>query len=59
MKIWFVCDENHETQCIYTNEAVDKLKTDPIRCIRHGALLFSSKAHDGMSRAEIEKVIHG
>ena len=54
-RVWFVCDEMRETPCIYSNEAVGKLTSDPLRCIRHGALLFSTAHHDGMSRSEVER----
>ena len=54
-RVWFVCDESRQTPCIYSNEAVGKLKSDPPRCIRHGSLLFSTARHDGMTRAEVEK----
>jgi hypothetical protein len=58
-RVWFVCDERRGTPCIYSNEALGKLKSDPPRCIRHGALLFSTARHDGMSRSDVERDVRG
>ena len=60
-RIWFICDclgSRRDTPCIYSGEAVEKLKTDPLRCIRHGNLLFSSAYYDGWSRREVEREVH-
>ena len=58
-RIWFICDVTRETPCIYSNEAVGKLTSDPLRCIRHGALLFSTAHHDGMTRSQVERDVRG
>ena len=55
--IWFVCDERRQTPCVYSNGAVGKLKSDPLRCIRHGSLLFSDPDDDGMSRTDVERKV--
>jgi len=56
MKRWMVCDEMKATPCLFDEEAGLK-RGDPPRCIRHGALLFSQRHLDGLSRDEARKRI--
>ena len=58
-RIWFVCDvmNRYETPCVYSNEAVGKLRSDPPRCVRHGALLFSTARYDGWTREQVQKEV--
>jgi hypothetical protein len=54
-KRWHVCDEMHEPPCIYDDSTVHRLRSDPLRCVRHGALLFYQKAYDGQTREQIRQ----
>ena len=33
---WFVCDKNI---CLYSDRSMRRLKSDPCRCVKHGAIL--------------------
>lgn len=56
-QIWFVCDKGI---CLYDGAAVSRMldrpngPNDP-RCIKHGALLFSDPAYDGLSRKQAKQ----
>lgn len=55
---WFICDKGI---CLYSAAAVERMskriETDP-RCIKHGALLISDPAYDGLSRARAREKLH-
>lgn len=54
-RCWMICDviDRHETPCLFDEETVIyNIKSDPPRCIRHGALLFSDTTLDGMTRQQ-------
>lgn len=55
---WLVCDvtDHKQTQCLFDEHTALKMG-DPPRCIRHGALLFSDTALDGMARDAARKHI--
>lgn len=56
---WFVCDEMRETPCVYDSVTAARLKSDPLRCIRHGSLMFSDRFYDGMTRAQVRAKVDG
>lgn len=52
---WMICDDT-KSPCMFDEEAALK-RGDPPRCIRHGALLFSERRYDGLSREQARKLL--
>jgi hypothetical protein len=51
--LWWICEDDN-SPCVFSNYATRHLKSDPLRCIRHGALMFSSCHYDGMTKAQVK-----
>jgi hypothetical protein len=49
MTAWLVCDDG---VCLYNENSLRRIKSDPPRCIKHGAILFTRTELNGMSRDE-------
>jgi hypothetical protein len=49
---WFKCDKG---VCLYDQAGVERLKSDPARCIKHGAILNSDASYDGLTRTEAKR----
>lgn len=54
---WYVCDTWHsESPCLYSADAVTRLKTNPPCCLKHGNLLIARHALNGYTREQIRRV---
>jgi hypothetical protein len=56
MRSYLICDaRSNETPCVYCETSLRKLRSDPPRCIKHGNILFTETAFNGLDRREIRK----
>lgn len=47
---WLVCDRH---VCLYSERGMERLKSDPPRCVKHGAILSWASEYQGMTRPEV------
>ena len=50
---WLVCDRH---ACLYSEAGMERLKSDPPRCVRHGAILNWAPEYQGMDRRTVQKL---
>jgi hypothetical protein len=57
MSHWLICEPmSNERPCLYEERrALRHLKSDPPRCIKHGALLFSQSYYNGWAREDVRR----
>lgn len=50
---WLVCDDGYgERACLYSEESMERLRSDPPRCVRHGSILHWAHFLEGLTRKE-------
>jgi hypothetical protein len=54
--VWCVCDyKRDENPCLYSEQSIRRLKSDPPRCIKHGNILDYAPSLEGMTREQIRR----
>lgn len=55
---WFICSVAQGNACLYSQSSVDRMPTDPPRCIRHGQILDClGRRYDGRTRVEARALL--
>lgn len=58
MQHWLVCENYGKSFCLYDERAAGRLKGDPARCVKHGAILnWAPHATIGKSRKEARELL--